>query len=70
MKESFLRTFIRIYPFRGYGFAFVILSAANPISPLSNQFRKSRIYPRSRMFGSAPFQVTRGSKAPHWQVSE
>jgi hypothetical protein len=44
MKENFLRSFIRIYPFRGYRFAFVILSAANPISLLSNQFRKSNIY--------------------------
>jgi hypothetical protein len=32
-----------MYPFRDYGFAFVILNAANPTSPLSNQFLKSRI---------------------------
>jgi hypothetical protein len=44
VKEILLRKFIRIDPFRGYGFAFVFLSAPNPISWLSNQFRKSRIY--------------------------
>jgi hypothetical protein len=70
MKVSFLKTFIRIYPFRGYEFAFVILNAAIPVSLLSNQFRKSRIYSFSRIVRCSPFRVTSRPAASPWQVRE
>jgi hypothetical protein len=44
MKKNVLRKNIRIYPFRGYGLAFVNSERGGPISLLKNQFRKSRIY--------------------------